>query len=267
MDDIEYEDQLEEINLKEPVEVQSYKYSCDMDMKDIPKPLPSSVFRMGIIGRSGSGKSNLVQSLTQATGKKKIYNRQFSNVFIISPSIRSQANRPKLPSNRFYTSLKDLPEIINRLQTEDDLEGRTLLILDDLGSEIKREGKDMVYLKQIFNNGRHIGRPIINEETGEVEEPGAISVMITAQKLTQLAPYIRAQLTHLCLFDCRNTKTEFLVFHIILYLWILKKVKYIMALNQDLILKIRCIYKSNFLEKKNYNLFNCNRSLTNLLFF
>ena len=208
MDDIEYEDQLEEINLKDPVEVQSYKYSCDMDMKDIPKPLPCGIFRMGIIGRSGSGKSNLVQSLTQATGKKKIYNRQFSNVFIISPSIRSQANRPKLPSNRFYTSLKDLPEIINRLQTEDDLEGRTLLILDDLGSEIKREGKDMVYLKQIFNNGRHIGRPIINDETGEIEEPGAISVMITAQKLTQLAPYIRAQLTHLCLFDCRNTKTE-----------------------------------------------------------
>ncbi len=208
MEDIEYEDQLEEINLKDPVEVQSYKYSCDMDMKDIPKPLPSGVFRMGIIGRSGSGKSNLVQSLTQATGKKKIYNRQFSNVFIISPSMKSQANRPKLPSNRFYTSLKDLPEIINRLQTEDDLEGRTLLILDDLGSEIKREGKDMVYLKQIFNNGRHIGRPIINEENGEVEEPGAISVMITAQKLTQLAPYIRSQLTHLCLFDCRNTKTE-----------------------------------------------------------
>jgi len=40
-----------------------------------------------------------------------------------------------------------------------------------------------------------------------------------------------------------------------------------MALNQGLILKIKCIYKSNFLEKKNYNLFNCNRSLTNLLFF
>ena len=69
--DIDYEDQLEEINLKDPVEVQSYKYSCDMDMKDIPKPLPCGIFRMGIVGRSGSGKSSLVQSLTQATGKKK----------------------------------------------------------------------------------------------------------------------------------------------------------------------------------------------------
>ena len=201
-------DDIEEIDLKNPVEVQQYKYSCDDKLEDVPRPLPDSIFRMGLIGRSGSGKSSLIQSLTQATGKKRVYNRKFSNVFIVSPSNKSQANKPKLPSDRFYSSLKDLPEIINRIQTEDDLEGRTLIILDDLGSEIKKEGKEAIPLKQIFNNGRHIGRPIIDEETGEQIEGGSISVMITAQKLTQLAPYIRHQLTHLAIFDCRNTKTE-----------------------------------------------------------
>ena len=63
-------------------------------------------------------------------------------------------------------------------------------------------------MKKLFNNGRHIGRPIIEEETGEQLESGAVSVMISAQKLTQLPPYLRHQLTHLAIFDPRNTKTE-----------------------------------------------------------
>ena len=32
--------------------------------------------------------------------------------------------------------------------------------------------------------------------------------MISAQKLTQLPPYLRHQLTHLAIFDPRNTKSE-----------------------------------------------------------
>ena len=203
------EDKLEELKIKNSVEPAVFKFSCDDEMEGIPYPLPSQMpFRMGCIGRSGSGKSNLVQYLTQTGGKKRVYNKRFSNVFIVSPSIKSQADKPKLPEDRFYTSIQDLPEIFDRLQNEEDLEGRTLIILDDLGSEIKQGGQDSVILKKLMNNGRHIGRPIINELTGEQEEAGSVSVIMCFQKLTQAPRYVRSQLTHLAIFDCRSVKSE-----------------------------------------------------------
>tara|TARA_R110001592_G_scaffold194974_2_gene442607 strand:- start:6187 stop:6966 length:780 start_codon:yes stop_codon:yes gene_type:complete len=204
---------LEEKEIKNAVEPAVFKYACDDEIENIPYPLPSGIFRMGLIGRSGSGKSNLVQSLTQAGGKKRIYNKRFSNVFIVSPSGASQANKPKLPKDRFYQSIKDLPSIFDRLQNEEEMEGRTLIILDDLGSEIKNGGEDSIIMKKLFNNGRHIGRPLIDEKTGEQLESGSVSIMITAQKMSQLPRWIRSQLTHLAIFDCRNTKSELMTLY------------------------------------------------------
>ena len=204
---------LNEVELKNYLEPQVFQYKCDDKMEGIPQPLPDGIFRLACIGKSGSGKSNLIQALTQSTGKKRIYNRKFSNVFIVSPSVGSQANKPKLPEDRFYTSVKDLNTIFDRIQNEENMEGRTLVILDDIGSEIKKAGEETLILKKLFNNGRHIGRPIIDEETGEQIESGAVSVIIAAQKLTQLPPYLRHQLTHLAIFDPRNTKSELQVLY------------------------------------------------------
>ena len=178
MSDDEFKDELEEVEIKNAVEPQVFKYACDDEIDGIPYPLPASIFRMACIGKSGSGKSNLVQALT-----------------------------------RFYTSVKDLPTIFDRLQNEEDMEGRTLIILDDLGSEIKSNGEDSIILKKLMNNGRHIGRPLLDELTGAQLESGAVSVMITAQKMTQLPRFIRSQLTHLAIFDCRNTKSEMLTLY------------------------------------------------------
>ena len=207
------DDTLNEVELKNNIEPQVFQYKCDDKMEGIPQPLPDGIFRIACIGKSGSGKSNLIQALTQSTGKKRIYNRKFSNVFIVSPSVGSQANKPKLPEDRFYTSVKDLNTIFDRIQNEENMEGRTLVILDDIGSEIKKAGEETLILKKLFNNGRHIGRSIIDEETGEQIESGAVSVIIAAQKLTQLPPYLRHQLTHLAIFDPRNTKSELQVLY------------------------------------------------------
>ena len=206
-------DKIEEVFIKDAIEPQVFKFSCDDEMEQVPYPLPKSIFRMACIGKSGSGKSNLIQALTQSTGKRRIYNKKFSNVFIVSPSVHSQTNKPKLPEDRFYTSVKDLNKIFDRIQSEDGMEGRTLIILDDIGSEIKKAGEETIILKKLMNNGRHIGRPIMDEETGEQIESGAVSVIIAAQKLTQLPPYIRHQLTHLAIFDCRNTKSELITLY------------------------------------------------------
>jgi GTPase SAR1 family protein len=200
---------VEEINIKKPVELAKYNFPCDDEIcSNIPLPLPKTTFKMAIIGKSGSGKTNLLRNLTEKTGKNKIYAKKFSNVFYISPSIKSMDKKPKLPEDQFYQSLNDLPEILDRIQNEDDKEGRSLLIMDDITNELKTGGMMGQHLKTIYQNNRHLGRPRIDEETGEQEESGALSSIILSQRMNNLPRYIRSQITHFLIFDPRSTKSE-----------------------------------------------------------
>ena len=199
---------LEEVNTNNDIELSSYKFDCDdIICPNIKYPLPQTTFKIGIIGKSGSGKTNLLRKLTEKLGKNSIYAKKFSNVFYISPSIKSMNKKPKLPQNRFYSSLNDLPEIVDRLGEEGN-EGRTLLIMDDITNELKSSGTMGENLKTIYQNNRHLGNPIINEETAEIEESGSMSSMILSQRTNNLPRFIRSQLTHIILFDCRSTKSE-----------------------------------------------------------
>jgi len=200
---------IEEIDTKNDIELSGYKFNCDDIICDkIPYPLPNKTFKMALIGRSGSGKTNLLRNLSEKLGKNSIYARKFSNVFYISPSIKSMDKRPKLPNDRFYSSLKDLPIIVERMANEENMEGRTLLIMDDITNELKTSGEMGENLKTIYQNNRHIGRHIVNEDTGEIEEAGAMSSIILSQRTNNLPRFIRSQLTHIILFDCRSTKSE-----------------------------------------------------------
>ena len=167
---------LEEVNTNNDIELSSYKFDCDdIICPNIKYPLPQTTFKIGIIGKSGSGKTNLLRNLTEKLGKNSIYAKKFSNVFYISPSIKSMNKKPKLPQDRFYSSLNDLPEIVERLGQEGN-EGRTLLIMDDI--------------------------------TNELKSSGSMSSMILSQRTNNLPRFIRSQLTHIILFDCRSTKSE-----------------------------------------------------------
>jgi hypothetical protein len=194
---------LQEHKLKDPLEVSPFKMSCDdIICKNIKYPLPGakeSFFRMAVVGSSGSGKSNLVQNLTQRGGKNTVYNKKFTNVFYISPSLGSMSVKPKLPEDRQYQSLNDLKEILNRIQTEDDCDGRTLLILDDIAPELKQGGDTADDIKKIMMANRHLGRPLLDDEGNQIES-GAVSSIIVAQKYTSLPRYIRSQITHWCIF-------------------------------------------------------------------
>ena len=170
---------IEEIDIKGCPELKKFNFNCDDIIdEDIPPPLPGSNegwFRMGVIGKSGSGK------------------------------IKTMDNKPKLKEENFYTTLNDLPAIFNKIENEDDYEGRSLIIMDDINHELKREGQDDV--KRLFCNNRHIGRPITNEN-GDITEGGAVSSIIIAQRLNNLPRHIRSQITHWCIFDPRHTKSE-----------------------------------------------------------
>ena len=200
---------IEEVNTNNDIELSGYKFNCDdVICPNIKYPLPNKTFKIGIIGKSGSGKTNLLRNLTEKLGKNSIYAKKFSNVFYISPSIKSMNNKPKLPSDRFYSSLNNLPEIVNRMANEENMDGRTLLIMDDITNELKTTGIMGEQLKTIYQNNRHLGRPLIDEDTGEQLESGAMSSMILSQRTNNLPRFIRSQLTHIILFDCRSTKSE-----------------------------------------------------------
>ena len=200
---------VEQIPIDDPVKVSKFNFNCDdVISEEIPYPLPKSTFKMAIIGKSGCGKTSLLRNLTERGGKNRIYANRFSNVFYISPSVKSMDKKPKLPDDQFYNSLMDLPEILNRIQCEDDKDGRTLLIMDDITNELKTGGAMGGILKTIYQNNRHIGRPIIDEETGVQLESGAMSSIILSQRLNNLSRFIRSQITHFIIFDPRSTKSE-----------------------------------------------------------
>ena len=200
---------VEEIKIKDCVEPQKYNFSCDdVIHPDIPHPLPGSDcgwYRLAIIGKSGSGKTNLLRFLTEKGGKNKIYAKRFYNVYYISPSVKTMGTKPKLPEENFFESIKDIPTIFNDLQSEGK-EGRSLIVLDDLNHELKINGQD--FMKKLYCNNRHIGNPLMDEDTGKQISGGAVSSILVAQRLNNIPRYIRSQITHYCIFDCRSTKSE-----------------------------------------------------------
>ena len=106
---------VEEIPIKDAVQTQKYNFSCD-DVIDecIPYPLPGSDcgwYRLCIVGKSGSGKTNLLRFLTEKGGKNKVYAKKFYNVYYISPSVKTMDGKPKLPEENFYES-KEMHDLL-----------------------------------------------------------------------------------------------------------------------------------------------------------
>ena len=200
---------IEEIPIKDAVEPQKYNFSCDDVIDpDIPHPLPGSDcgwMRLAIIGKSGSGKTNLLRYLTEKGGKNKIYAKRFYNVYYISPSVKTMDTKPKLPEENFYESINDIPKIFQDLKSEGK-EGRSLIVMDDINHELKVNGQD--FMKKLYCNNRHIGNPLIDEDSGKQLSGGAVSTILVAQRLNNIPRYIRSQITHYCIFDCRSTKSE-----------------------------------------------------------
>lgn len=174
---------------------------------DIPEPLPKkSGFNMVINGPSGSGKTNmLIQLLHRRAhkGQRQSLRRVFDDVVIVSPSLKSLANNifedldEGKKFSRFSEEMMDgLDEILDANEEEKEEDGKdrfTLLILDDVGSQLKKNGKKLEQrFSSLLQNRRHRN----------------LSVITLTQKHRDMPLAVRNNLSHYVSFLPKNQQEK-----------------------------------------------------------
>ena len=174
---------------------------------DIPKPLPNkSGFNLVINGYSGSGKTNLlIQILNRRAknGVRQSLRRVFDSVVICSPTLSTLSNNifedlsEKKKFKQFDEEMLDgLDEILEEMRDKQDDEDEnpdgdamnTLLVLDDVGTQIKRNKRAESRFSQLIANRRHKN----------------LSVITITQKHRDMPLSIRANLSHYITFLPKN---------------------------------------------------------------
>lgn len=123
------------------INISKYDFSCDDEDMSIPDPLPKKSFSMLIVGKPGTGKTNLLLNLITKQGKA--FNKKFDKVFIFSPSlgtIKGDDPFELIPDNQKYSEAT-LDNIDNFLEQIVDTGEKVLLILDDVVADIRGKGK------------------------------------------------------------------------------------------------------------------------------
>jgi hypothetical protein len=165
---------------------------------DLPDPLPKhSGFSMLICGSSGSGKTTLLYSiLTQKKkdGVRQSYKGLFDKIYCVSPTIGTDSikNDPFkiIPDNQVYRSLtlEALEKIDEATRDNRDDGKHSLVILDDVGSQMRSNKKIDDRLKGMIQNRRH----------------QYTSYIILLQKFRDAGTGIRANISHFISFRPKN---------------------------------------------------------------
>ena len=172
---------------------------------DIPEPLPNkSGFNLVINGYSGSGKTNLLINILHRRakdGKRQSLRKVFDSVIIVSPTLKSLANNifEDLEDKKKFTKFDDamldgLEQILDEMKEKEEEDGDkyfTLLILDDVGSQIKNNKRTEARFSSIVHNRLHLGS-------------GGLSIISIVQKHKNMPISIRSNLTHYITFLPKN---------------------------------------------------------------
>ena len=99
--------------------------NCDEIDESIPQPLPRNSFFWIIVGKSGSGKTNLLISLL--TKNNKFFNKRFDRVYMVSPSVDTIVDNPfdTLPEEQKFSELSK--GNLNKILTEVEGSGENCL--------------------------------------------------------------------------------------------------------------------------------------------
>lgn len=179
--------------------IQNTKNNLDqVIVSDLPEPLPAySGFCMVIVGSSGSGKTTFLYSIMTKNRKKGVrqsYKKVFNNIYVISPTIGngSMKNDPfdKLSDdkkNKVLTAdlLNELEETLTENKNKNQ---HSLIIFDDVGSQLRRSAAIEKKLVQLVQNRRHL----------------YCSMIFLVQKFRDLPTGIRNNMSHLVSFKPKN---------------------------------------------------------------
>lgn len=166
---------------------------------DIPEPLPNySGFQMVIAGSPGSGKTTLLTSLMTSKkkkGKRQSYRKCFDKIIIVSPTLgqgKSMKNDPfsDVRSEQKFKefNLETINEIMNMLEQNRDEDLHTVVIFDDVGSQIRKSQLAEKKLINLCQNRRHL----------------FCSLFFLVQKWKDLGTGIRSSMSHFITFRPKN---------------------------------------------------------------
>jgi len=183
----------EEENSK--LHITNTKLQCDDRLGDLPAPIDTMVSgsALGIVGHSGSGKTTLMASLLGANKKKGVrqsFKKLFDNVVIISPSLHTISSGifKGIPENKkfsvFDNEALDRVDELTEEEVEDDETNYTLLILDDVSSQLKKNRQLEKRLTSLFQNRRH----------------KQLTIWVISQKFKDIPTGIRGNLSHFITF-------------------------------------------------------------------
>jgi len=119
-----------------------------------------------MIGQPGSGKTSLLVSFLTGTGKNKVLRKIYNNILVVMPSssIKSMKNNifKNHDEDKMFNELNfdTINEIKNRLDEYTEANESTLIIMDDVGAELKNLDIQKI-LRQIIYNRRHLKCSII----------------------------------------------------------------------------------------------------------
>ena len=133
--------------------------------KDIPEPLPNySGFSMLICGASGSGKTTALYSMMSAgkkNGVRQSYKKCFHKIYIVSPTMANKSMKKDpfkgIPDNQIHRvlTLKVLDDLEEEIQKNRDDGKHSVIIFDDVGSQLRKSMAIDKKLTQLIQNRRH----------------------------------------------------------------------------------------------------------------
>ena len=181
------------------------KAKCPVDsLKDLPyiphSPLPAKSFCMYIVGKPGSGKTNLWVSM-MLSKDPRYYRKFFDRTYLVSGSMSTLPKavtngKSAVPEPQQFYEINDgiVDHILDSLKAEDN--GNNLLILDDVIKDITNSKS----LGHVFLNRRHI--------THDESKSGSsgLAVMIISQVYNLLPLQFRKACDHVILFKSENKK-------------------------------------------------------------
>jgi ABC-type dipeptide/oligopeptide/nickel transport system ATPase component len=179
--------------------IQNSKNNLDKILdKSIPTPLPNySGFCMVIAGSSGSGKTTFLYSImtkNKKNGVRQSYKKVFNNIYVISPTIGngSMKNDPfdKLAEDKKHKALTAdlLNELEEKLEDNKKNDKHSLIIFDDVGSQLRKSAQVEKKLVQLVQNRRHL----------------YCSMIFLVQRFRDIPTGVRNNLSHLITFKPKN---------------------------------------------------------------